>query len=202
MMLIGLDRDGTLHPDYKYLGREEDWKTGVWLYPDTAPSINILQKLGRVVVCTNQSGVARGYFSKDRADEVNDYIKELLKIQGVEVDGWYAAYEVSVAEANAKGIPSGPLIKDNDYRKPGIGMLEAAAKDLGVELSSCTIWFIGDSVDDVHTGLNAGGKGILVHEGGKLDVVAKVKRLESQHPGRVFICSSLAQAAQIIIEHE
>ncbi|MFQ5621746.1 MAG: HAD hydrolase-like protein, partial [Candidatus Nanoarchaeia archaeon] len=94
-----------------------------------------------------------------------------------------------------------PWVKEEEDRKPGIGMLKKACVDLGLKLEDCDVWYVGDKPADVLTGLNAGGRGIMVHNGGEHERVAETEKLVSEHPGKVFIVTSLGEAARIILDN-
>jgi len=66
MLLVGLDRDGTLLPNYHYLGKEENWKDLPELFPDTIEAVQLLKKHAKVFVATNQSGMAMELMSEER----------------------------------------------------------------------------------------------------------------------------------------
>lgn len=140
---VFLDRDGTICRDVHYMRRPEQFE----LLPGVAEGIKLLNELGvKVIVATNQSGVARGYFTETDLEKIHErMIDELLKREA-KVDAIYYC-------------PHHP--DDNcDCRKPKIGMLKRAARDFGLELGKCFI--IGDKKLDVETGQNAGCTSILI----------------------------------------
>jgi D-glycero-D-manno-heptose 1,7-bisphosphate phosphatase len=148
-----LDRDGTLvHPRH-YPARPED----LWLYDGIGHELRLLQRAGfRLVVITNQSGLARGYFDTDALRGMHDHLtRELAKLD-VQIDGIYFCPhhpEGTIAE----------LAIDCNCRKPRPGMLLQAAADLALDLRSS--WFVGDILDDVEAGNRAGCRTILVDLG-------------------------------------
>jgi histidinol-phosphate phosphatase family protein len=117
------------------------------LLPKVAEGIKLLNELDvKVVVATNQSGIARGYFSKEDLKRIHKrMIDELLK-RGAKIDAIYYC-------------PHHP--NDNcGCRKPRIGMLERAARNFALDLSRCFV--VGDKKLDIETGRNAGCMSILV----------------------------------------
>ncbi|MBZ9850733.1 HAD family hydrolase [Mesorhizobium sp. CA14] len=139
-----LDRDGTINVDTGY----PDDPAAMVLRDGIAPVIEAANQRGvPVVVVTNQSGIARGYFGWDAFARVNGRVLKLLAEQNAFVDMVLAcAYH----EAG-----SGPLaIADHPMRKPNPGMLLEAGRGLGLDLKRSLI--IGDKPADVEAGRRAG----------------------------------------------
>ena len=83
---VFMDRDGTINEEVSFLSRMEQLK----LYPQTAEAIRRINAAGmKAVVITNQSGIARGYFTEDFVRSVHDRINELLAAEGARIDGFY-----------------------------------------------------------------------------------------------------------------
>ena len=115
--------------------------------PGAAKRLAHLRRMGWVIVIiTNQSGIGRGIITMDEYEAVH---AELLRQIGGEIDGAYMCADVP------------PNITAR--RKPGIGMIEEAVADLGLDLARG--YFIGDKTMDVECGRNAGLASILVHTG-------------------------------------
>jgi D-glycero-D-manno-heptose 1,7-bisphosphate phosphatase len=155
---VFLDRDGTIIEDADYLHDPGQ----VRLIPGAADAIRHLNAAGwRVVVVTNQSGVARGYFDEGQIGRVHARVQELLG--SARVDGWY--YCPHVGDACL-------------CRKPKPGMLLTAAVDLGIHLADS--WMVGDKPEDVQAGVAAGCRTVRVrtgkgaHDGTVADVAAAV----------------------------
>jgi D-glycero-D-manno-heptose 1,7-bisphosphate phosphatase len=150
---VFLDRDGTLIEEVNYLSRVEQ----VRLIPGAAAAVRRLNDAGaRVVVVTNQAGVARGYFPEERVAEVHARLSAVLSEQGARVDAYYHCPHHA-----AEGVGAYKL--DCDCRKPKPGMLLAAARDLGLDLSRS--WMVGDKVCDLKAGAAAGCRTVLVRTG-------------------------------------
>ncbi len=143
-----LDRDGVIIENAHYLARLSD----VRLIPGAAAAIRRLNVAGvPVVVVSNQSGVARGYFPESFVRETHDYLDDLLARQGARIDGWYFC-------------PHHPEFgPDCECRKPKPGMLLAAARERTLDLSQS--WVIGDNMTDLQAGASSGCRTILVRTG-------------------------------------
>ena len=143
---IFLDRDGTIIEEKNYLSQVEE----VNLLPSSAQAIKLLNENGfKVIVISNQSGIGRGYFTKETVDEIHQKMKTLLAKEDAFIDKVYYC-------------PHKP--SDNcNCRKPKVGMLNLAAKDLQIALKES--YLVGDKVSDLKTGVNAGLRTILVLTG-------------------------------------
>ena len=114
------------------------------------PAIRHLNEAGlAVVVVSNQSGVARGYFPESLVLEVNELMKSALAKEGARLDGVYYC-----PHSSADGC---------DCRKPNIGMMQRAERDLGVEASGSYV--VGDRYGDMEMAFRAGAHAILVRSG-------------------------------------
>ncbi|PBC03604.1 HAD family hydrolase [Mesorhizobium sp. WSM3860] len=139
-----LDRDGTINTDTGY----PDDPDAMELLDGIAPAIEAANRRGiPVVVITNQSGIARGYFGWDAFARVNQRVLDLLAGKNAAVDMVLAcAYH----EAG-----SGPLgIADHPMRKPNPGMLLEAGRRLNLDLKRSLI--VGDKPADMEAGQRAG----------------------------------------------
>ncbi|MDI3342039.1 MAG: HAD family hydrolase [Sphaerobacter sp.] len=150
---IFLDRDGTLVHRRHYPSRPEHLR----LYAGVTPALRRLQAAGfRLVVVTNQSGLARGYFTEDDLRRMHDHLAAELARGGVRLDGIY----------HCPHHPDGvvpALARRCACRKPAPGMLHRAARELGLDLGRS--WLVGDILDDVEAGRRAGCRTVLVDLG-------------------------------------
>lgn len=150
---VFLDRDGTISHETGYIDSVDDFK----LYPYSAESLAALRSMGfKIVIVTNQSGVALGFFTESRVQEINDRMHTLLKNEGITIDGIYYCPH----------LPDGVVAeyaKECTCRKPGIGMIKKAETELNLDLN-CSI-IVGDKLTDIVCGLNAGLKTVLVRTG-------------------------------------
>jgi len=139
-----LDRDGTINVDTDYPSDPAE----IVLRPQMLPAIAAANRAGiPVVVVTNQSGIARGYFDWNAFAAVNGRVLELLGDQGVFVD------MVLACAYHEAGV--GPLaISDHPMRKPNPGMLAEAGKRLALDLQRSLI--VGDKLADMQAGKRAG----------------------------------------------
>lgn len=200
-ILIGLDRDGTIIEDMEYLGKEDNWREQITLCKGAVEGLKKLRSDSKVklVVATNQAGVARGFFPVKRVKEVDKIITKILKEQGVEFDGWYFCPYVGKDYAMDKGVSLDSSWIKEGMRKPAIDMLKQASKDIGIKLEKFkAVYYVGDKPSDVQTGINAGGKGILITDG-KGSRYKETKGIESEHPGKVFFAGSILEAADAIL---
>jgi len=100
----------------------------------------------KVIVVTNQSGVARGYFTEETVKEINKYIQETLAKQGAFIDRMY--YCPHHVEGTLEAYR-----KECHCRKPNPGMIEEAVRDFGIDLSNS--FLIGDKIIDIEAGHRA-----------------------------------------------
>lgn len=174
--VVFLDRDGTINEDTGYIDSPER----LVLIDGAASAIKKLNSKGfKVIVITNQSGVGRGYFSKEAADAVNKKLEDVLKKQGAHLDGIYYC-------------PHHP--DDNcECRKPKTGLLEKAKKDLDIDFKKSYV--VGDKISDVELAHNIGGKGILVLTGSGMDEKKKIICRPPSH-----VANDLKDAVEWIIK--
>jgi len=150
MKAVFLDRDGTLNVNTGYVGDPEN----VVLVPHAAEGARMLAGEGfALVVISNQSGIARGYFTEADADAVDARLKELLALRGVTVAAMYRCPHWPDDERPESVAPC-------DCRKPKPGMLLRAAADLGLDLTRS--WVVGDRLLDMQAGRAAGCRCVLV----------------------------------------
>jgi histidinol-phosphate phosphatase family protein len=143
---IVLDRDGTIIEEREYLSDPGQ----VELIPGAAAALLGLQEMGfDLVVLTNQSGVARGFFSEAILQEIHRRLEQLLAEAGVRLAGIYVC-------------PHTP--EDNcGCRKPKLGLMERAAKEVGFAAERSFV--IGDKASDIEMGHSAGAITFLVRTG-------------------------------------
>ena len=166
---VFLDRDGTLMHEVHYCRDPAD----VRLFDGVTEALRRLKSAGyRLVMVTNQSGIARGLLTVADFEAVQARFFALLGPDLIE-----ATYM----------CPDGPE-STSGRRKPAPGMLFEAARDLGIELSRS--WMVGDKAADVQCGLAAGTRAVLVRTGhGAGEDVA----------GAHFVAKDIASAADFIL---
>jgi D-glycero-D-manno-heptose 1,7-bisphosphate phosphatase len=150
---VFIDRDGTLIDEVGYLDRVER----VALYPWSIDAIRVLNREElRVVLLTNQSGVARGFFTEMVVDEVHRHIASLLAEGGAHIDAYY----------HCPHHPDGtvePYARRCDCRKPGRGLVDRAAAEFGIDPARSFV--VGDRWVDVELARVISGRGVLVRTG-------------------------------------
>lgn len=152
-----LDRDGVLIVDGGYPHMREH----LVFVEGAGAAVRRLREAGyRVVVATNQSGVARGFFTEAQMEEFHRLMIETLAAEGAEIDAVYACPYLPDAKVAAYSHP------DHPDRKPNPGMLLRAIDDLGLDAEASIL--IGDKPSDVEAARRAGVRGYLF-EGGNLD---------------------------------
>lgn len=180
---IFLDRDRTLIDDPGFITDPDQVK----LMDGVPEALRRLEQRGfRVVVVTNQSGVARGLLDETRLGEIHERLMQLLEDAGAGLDGIYYCPYLPGEEAVVESYRL-----DSDLRKPKPGMLLKAAGELQLDLERS--WMIGDSARDIQAGRAAGCKTILVNG------QERAGAAEDGSPD--FVASDLLQAADIIEKH-
>lgn len=150
---IFLDRDGNVNVEKEYLHKIEDFE----FIEGAKEAIKTFNDLGYlVVVVTNQSGVARGYYDEESVRKLHGYLESEVKKIGGYIDGFYYC-----PHHPEKGIGNYKL--DCSCRKPNPGMFLSAKSDLDIDFSKSIM--VGDKISDVKAGLNLGMRSILVRTG-------------------------------------
>jgi D-glycero-D-manno-heptose 1,7-bisphosphate phosphatase len=182
---VFLDRDGTINEQMGYINHVSRFH----LLPHAAEGIRLLNEHRiPVVVVSNQSGVARGYFPERLVHRVHDRMKLLLAEQGAHVDGIYIC-------------PHHPEAKEKKYRlqctcrKPKTGMIELAAAELGLDPSRS--FLVGDRWSDLRCAARAGCTPVLVLTGygrGDKEYIGPGQEVQPEFTGE-----NLLEAAEWII---
>lgn len=147
---VFLDRDGTINVDKGYVHRIEDFQ----FIKGVPEAIKLLNDSGyKVIVITNQSGIARGYYSEGDANKLHNEINGLLKNYEAHIDRFYYC-------------PHHPDYGNEKYkinclcRKPKTGLIDKAVRDFNIDIKKS--WMIGDRESDLIAGINAGVKSMLI----------------------------------------
>jgi D-glycero-D-manno-heptose 1,7-bisphosphate phosphatase len=173
---VFLDRDGTIVEDQSFLKDPNQ----VRLLPGAAEAIRRLQGAGwRVVVVTNQSGIARGLVTETEYQAVDRRMRGLLEMEGAKIDASY--YCPHFPEI------TGPC----ECRKPGIGHYLSAAARFGIEFRN-SVW-MGDRITDLLPGTALGGRAILVLTG------EGAHHAEEAGDGGFPVVEDLSAAADLIL---
>ncbi len=170
---VFLDRDGTIIEDRSYLSAPSD----IVFEKGAVEGLRAMHMLGHaLIVVSNQSGIARGYFTVADVLAVNRAISRMLAERGVQILAWYIC-------------PHGPN-EGCTCRKPAPGLLDAAASDHGIDLTRSFV--IGDKLSDLELGTAVGAKSILVRTGqGDQHAVAAAQ-------SGYAVCADLAPASRLI----
>jgi D-glycero-D-manno-heptose 1,7-bisphosphate phosphatase len=148
---IFLDKDGTLIPDIPYNADPEKIK----LNEGVIAGLTLLKKEYEFYIVTNQSGLAKGYFNAAQLASVAEKISELLGSYQIPIAGfYYCPHDDTSATAC-------------DCRKPKPGLIQRAAADHQIDPSHS--WMIGDILNDVEAGKNAGCRAILINNGNETE---------------------------------
>jgi D-glycero-D-manno-heptose 1,7-bisphosphate phosphatase len=160
MKLIILDRDGVINQDSdEYIKTPDEFIP----IPGSLEAIARLSQAGYLVlIATNQSGIARGYFTMDTLNQIHDKLQRLLNPYGGHIDGIFFC-------------PHGPGDKCH-CRKPQPGLYEEIAQRLNVDLSGVPA--VGDSLRDLQAAQAVGATPILVRTGKGKRTIAKGEGLQ------------------------
>jgi D-glycero-D-manno-heptose 1,7-bisphosphate phosphatase len=139
-----LDRDGVVNEEVGYLYRAEEVRfvDGIFSLCRTAAGLGY-----RLIVVTNQAGIARGYYSEADFEVLMEFMRGELHAEGVELDAvYYCPFHPE------HGV--GQYKQEHEDRKPGTGMLRRGAREFGVELNESVL--VGDRCSDVGAANAAG----------------------------------------------
>jgi D-glycero-D-manno-heptose 1,7-bisphosphate phosphatase len=175
--LVILDRDGVINEDSpEYIKSEGEWLP----IPGSLEAIARLNHQGfKVVVATNQSGLARGLFSLEKLNAIHQKMRRELDRVGGQLDGIFFCPHIPEDQCRC--------------RKPQPGLLLEIRDRLGVDLRQVPM--IGDSYRDLQTAWAVGGRGILVETGKGLETRARHHAELTETP----IFANLAAAVQDIL---
>ncbi len=176
---VFLDRDGTLNRDTGYVKTPDELK----LFPGVVEALARLNRAGaRVVVITNQSGIARGLLDTSTLEQIHDRLRALLKAGGASLDAIYVC-----PHAPDEGC---------SCRKPGTALVERAVADMGLDLSGAYV--VGDQKRDVDMASGIGAKSLLVTTGPtSLQALADLQA-EGRQPD--YVAPGLIEAVEWILE--
>ena len=163
---IFLDRDGTINVEKDYIYKSED----LVFEEGTIEALKTFKNLGYIlIVVSNQSGIARGYFTEEDLNIFNNNMNEILKKNGVEITEFYCCPH------HPDGI--GEYKKVCECRKPNNKMIEDAIKKYNINREKS--YMIGDKTSDIGAGLKSNLKTVLVKTGYGLKDMEKVDKNET-----------------------
>ena len=176
---IFLDRDGTINVEKDYIYKSED----LVFEEGTIEALKTFKNLGYIlIVVSNQSGIARGYFTEEDLNIFNNNMNEILKKNGVEITEFYCCPH------HPDGI--GEYKKVCECRKPNNKMIEDAIKKYNIDREKS--YMIGDKTSDIGAGLKSNLKTVLVKTGYGLKDMEKVDKNET------LICENLKDFSEIL----
>ncbi|HEX5645676.1 MAG TPA: lipopolysaccharide heptosyltransferase II [Nitrospira sp.] len=176
---VFLDRDGTLNPDPGYIRSPDQFE----LFPGVAQGLAKLVRAGaRLIVVTNQSGVARGLFSVGELEAIHAKLARVLAEAGAPLDALYVC----------------PHHPDDSCtcRKPNTGLIDQAVRERAVDLTRS--YLIGDKVSDVELAKRVGSRSILMTTGAVLP--QQVEGLNASGLAPDLVASSFDEAAEWLLE--
>ena len=175
---VFVDRDGTICFDKHYLADP----AGLKLIPTVVEGLKKLTKAGvPIIIVTNQSGVARGYFTEETLSRIHTELIKILKKQGVSILDIFYCPHMPDAEC--------------DCRKPAPGLLLRASKKHGIDLSKS--YMMGDRMMDIELAHRANAKGILVPEPGDQYGIDKEITASKDKPD--FMAGTFSEAADWVL---
>ncbi len=181
---VFLDRDGTINEEMGYINHAFRFR----VFDFVPEAIKILNECGFIVfVVTNQSGLARGYFSEDLLQTIHKNLVLKVEKENAKIEKIYFCPH----------HPKGKIQKyqtDCNCRKPKPGMIEIAKKEYNIDLKNS--YTIGDRYQDVQFGKNVGLKTIMVLTGYGLGEYTYQKNSWPEQPDH--ICNNLLEAANFI----
>ena len=176
---IFLDRDGTINVEKDYIYKCED----LVFEEGSVEALKTFKNLGYIlIVVSNQSGIARGYFTEEDLNIFNNNMNEILKKNGVEIAEFYCCPH------HLDGI--GEYKKVCECRKPNNKMIEDAIKKYNIDREKS--YMIGDKTSDIGAGLKSKLKTVLVKTGYGLKDMEKIDKNET------LICENLKDFSEIL----
>ncbi|MEI7707442.1 MAG: HAD family hydrolase [Chlorobium sp.] len=157
--VLFLDRDGTINQDTgSYISTREQ----LVLIDRADEAIALAKRAGfRIVIISNQAGIARGIATVEQVEEVNRYLNNLLSAKNASFDRcYYCPYHPE--------YPHPDYDRFMEFRKPATGMVEQAIDDFfadGFLVDRSASFFVGDKTLDVECGKRAGMRSVLVRTG-------------------------------------
>jgi D-glycero-D-manno-heptose 1,7-bisphosphate phosphatase len=174
-----LDRDGVVNEEVGYLHRADEVRfvDGIFSLCRTAAALGY-----RLIVVTNQAGIARGYYSETDFEALMQFMRGELQSEGIELDAvYYCPFHPE------HGV--GKYKQEHEDRKPGTGMLRRGAREFGVDLSDSVL--VGDRCSDVGAANAAGLRKAFLISGTEVDGCG----------GEYLRVESLAEVERWLVEH-
>ena len=180
---VFLDRDGTIVEDVGYMNNPRQ----IQFIPGSIDAIKKLNEAGyKVVVITNQAGIARGLITEDMLQTIDKTLHKWILNGGAHLDGIYYC-----PHHPEHGVH--PYKQDCECRKPHPGLIKRAHRDLDIDLSQS--FMVGDKATDIQAGRRAGTKTILVESGRGEGEKPRLKEKPD------YIAKNLLQAVDWLLEN-
>ena len=145
-----LDRDGTINVDKRYVHKIEEFE----YLPGVIDGLKLLQETGyRLIIVTNQSGIARGFYSEHDYDILTEWMLQDLGYKGIHISKVYMCPH----------LPNSPILqfkKKCQCRKPRLGLFDQAARDFDIDLDYSIA--IGDNERDLSLCQNSKCQGYII----------------------------------------
>jgi len=182
-LAIFLDRDGTINEDVNFLSSPEQ----LVLIDGSAEAIRLANEIGlKVIVFTNQSGIARGYFTEEDLKKIHKRLDEMLAEKGARIDAYYyCPHHPTEGNGNYK--------VECECRKPKDGMLKKASREKNIDLKNSFV--VGDRCIDIEAGKAAGATTILVLTGCGRE---ELERCSEKNLKPDFVAQNLKEAIEIV----
>ena len=182
---IFLDRDGTINIEKNYIYRKEDFE----FIPGAIEALRNFKQAGfRLIVITNQSGIARGYYTEEDFQKINSWMQLTLSKQGAEIDKVYYCPHHPDAIYNR-------YRKECNCRKPKTGLFFQAVKDFNIDLN-CS-YAIGDRLRDCSICNESECRGFLIGLTESKETIDKIKNNRYPH---IRYVDSLLECSSIICQ--
>lgn len=182
---VFLDRDGTISEEVGYISNLDQFQ----LMPKSAEAVKLMNERGlKVIVVTNQAGVAKGYFPEEMVSRVHKKMEKILSDQGAFLDGIY------YCPHHPEGIVE-TYRKKCECRKPASGLLRQASEEHGIDISSS--YMVGDKMADVECAHQIGVKGVLVLTGYGKDELKKIEGAKIRRPE--YVADDIFDAVKWIV---
>ncbi len=181
---VFLDRDGTINEEMGYINHVSRFR----LFAFVPQAVKIIKDAGfKIIVVTNQSGVARGYFDEELVWEIHKKLVEDLEKSSARIDGiYYCPHHPQEGRGKYK--------KDCPCRKPKTGMIDLAVKEHQIDLSRS--YMVGDRYKDILFAKEAGLKPIFVKTGYGIGEYSFQRNKWKAEP--LFVAENLLEAAEFI----
>ena len=180
-----LDRDGTINVEKGYISDPAQ----IELIPGSASAIRRLNEAGYLVFgLSNQSGVARGFFTVQAVLSINRRVMEMVSDKGAEIE------EILFCPHHPQGLVAEYAVTC-DCRKPATGMVENLKSNYAIERAQTLV--IGDKIVDVELGRAIGARTALVQTGFGIGEMEKIKAEDMNEPD--VYAKDLAEAVELLL---